>query len=171
MARYTDESKERVRDAVDFAEIVGARTERRRSGVSRLEGLCPFHDERSPSFGINPAEKVYYCFGCGAGGDGIKFVMDTEGLDFTGAMESLAERYRVPLERETEDPRDAARRERRERLFALLERSAAVYVRVLWEAPEAEAARTYLGSRGLSEDALRAYRVGWAPDAWDRVLT
>ena len=133
MARYTDESRERVRDAVDFEEIVGARTELKRAGVARLQGLCPFHEERTPSFGINPTEKVYYCFGCGAGGDVFKFVMETEGLDFGAALESLAERYRVPLERETEDPRDAAERERRERLYALLERTAAYYVRVLWE--------------------------------------
>ena len=109
MARYTPESRERVRDAVDFAEIVGARTELKRAGVRRLQGLCPFHDERTPSFGIDPVEKLYHCFGCGAGGDVFKFVMETEGLDFGEALESLAERYRVPLERETEDPRDAAR--------------------------------------------------------------
>ena len=77
MARYTDESRERVRDAVDFEEIVGARTELKRAGVARLQGLCPFHEERTPSFGINPTEKVYYCFGCGAGGDVFKFVMET----------------------------------------------------------------------------------------------
>ena len=137
MARYTDESRERVRDAVDFAELVGARTELKRAGVQRLQGLCPFHEERTPSFGIDPVEKVYYCFGCSAGGDVFRFVMETEGLDFGAALESLAERYNVPLERETEDPREAARRERRERLYALLERTAAYYVRVLWEAPEA----------------------------------
>lgn len=170
MARYTDESRERVRDAVDFAEVVGARTELRRSGIARLEGLCPFHDERSPSFGINPTEKVYYCFGCGAGGDVFKFVMETENLSFGEALESLAERYRVPLERESEDPREAERRQRRDRLLALLERTAAYYVRVLWESPEAEEARAYLQSRGLEESALRAFRVGYAPDTWDRVV-
>jgi DNA primase len=170
MARYTDESRERVRDAVNFEELVGARTELKRSGLSRLQGLCPFHEERTPSFGIDPVEKVYHCFGCGVGGDVFRFVMDTEGLDFGEALESLAERYRVTLERETEDPRDAMKRERRERLFALLERTAAYYVRVLWEAPEAAFAREYLAKRGLTEDALRAYRVGYAPDAFDRVL-
>jgi DNA primase len=170
MARYTDESRERVRDAVDFPELVGARTELKAAGVRRLQGLCPFHDERTPSFGIDPVEKLYHCFGCGAGGDLFQFVMETEGLDFGAALESLAERYRVPLEREAEDPQDAARRQRKERLYALLERTAAYYVRVLWEAPEAATAREYLASRGLHEDALRAYRVGWAPDAFDRVL-
>src|SRR3954452_12773880 len=170
MPRYTDESRERVREAVDFAEIVGARTELKRAGVARMEGLCPFHEERTPWFGINPAEKVYYCFGCQAGGDVFKFVMETEGLDFGAALETLAERYRVPLERETEDPRDAARRARRDRLLALLERTAAYYVRVLWESPEAAGARDYLLGRGLDEATLREFRVGYSPSRWDRVL-
>jgi DNA primase len=170
MPRYTDESRERVRDAVNFEELVGARTELKRAGVGRLQGLCPFHEERTPSFGIDPIEKVYHCFGCGAGGDVFRFVMDTEGLEFGEALESLAERYRVTLERETEDPMDAAKRQRKERLYGLLERTAAYYVRVLWEAPEAGPAREYLTARGLQEDALRAYRVGFAPDAFERVL-
>jgi DNA primase len=169
--RYTQDSRERVRDAVDFAELVGARTELRRAGQNRLQGLCPFHDERTPSFGIDPTEKLYHCFGCGEGGDVFKFVMETEGLDFTGALESLADRYGVELEREAEDPRDAERRQRRDRLLALLERTAAYYVRVLWESPEAADARAYLASRGLEEGVLREYRVGYAPSAWDKVLT
>ncbi len=170
MPRYTNDSRERVRDAADFAELVGARTELKRSGVNRLQGLCPFHEERTPSFGIDPTEKLYYCFGCQAGGDVFKFVMETEGLDFTAALEWLAERYRVPLEREAEDPREAATREARERLLALLERTAAWYVRLLWESDEAAPAREYLLGRGLEEGALREYRVGWAPEAWDRVV-
>ena len=170
MARYTQDSRERVRDAVDFAELVGARTELRRAGVRRLQGLCPFHEERTPSFGIDPVEKLYHCFGCGVGGDVFSFVMETEGLDFAGALEALADRYGVELERETEDPRDAARRQARDRLLALLERTAAYYVRVLWESPEAADARAYLAGRGLEEGALREYRVGFAPGAYDRVV-
>jgi DNA primase len=170
MARYTQDSRERVRDAVDFEELVGARVELRRSGARRLQGLCPFHEERTPSFGIDPVEKLYHCFGCGAGGDVFSFVMETEGLDFAGALESLADRYGVQLEREAEDPREAARREQRDRLLALLERTAAYYVRVLWESPEAEAARTYLAGRGLQEGALREFRVGFSPGAYDRVV-
>ena len=170
MARYTDESRERVRDAVDFEEIVGARTELKRAGVARLQGLCPFHEERTPSFGINPTEKVYYCFGCGAGGDVFKFVMETEGLDFGAALESLAERYRVPLERETEDPRDAAERERRSGCTRCWSGRRPTTCACCGRPPEAAPAREYLASRGLAEDALRAYRVGWAPDAWDRVF-
>jgi DNA primase len=170
MARYTQDSRERVRDAVDFEELVGARTELRRSGPRRLSGLCPFHDERTPSFGIDPVEKLYHCFGCGVGGDVFSFVMETEGLDFAGALESLADRYGVQLEREAEDPAEAARRAARDRLLALLERTAAYYVRVLWESPEAAGARSYLAGRGLEEEALREYRVGFSPGAYDRVV-
>jgi DNA primase len=170
MARYTQDSRERVRDAVDFEELVGARTELRRSGARRLSGLCPFHDERTPSFGIDPVEKLYHCFGCGAGGDVFSFVMETEGLDFAGALESLAARYGVELEREAEDPAAAARRERVDRLHALLERTAAYYVRLLWEAGEAAPARAYLAERGLEEVTLREFRVGYSPGAFDRVV-
>jgi DNA primase len=170
MARYTQDSRERVRDAVDFEELVGARTELKRSGVRRLSGLCPFHEERTPSFGIDPVEKLYHCFGCGAGGDVFSFVMETEGLDFAGALESLADRYGVQLEREAEDPAEAARRSARDRLLALLERTAAYYVRVLWESPEAGPARSYLEQRGLEEGALREYRVGFSPGGYDRVV-
>jgi DNA primase len=171
VARYADDSREKVRDAVDFAELVGQRTELRRAGVNRLVGLCPFHDERTPSFGIDPVEKLYHCFGCGAGGDVFKFVMDTESVGFVEALELLADRYNVALERTSEDPRESERRARRDRLLALLERTAAYYVRLLWESPEAEAAREYLSGRGLEEGTLREFRVGYSPAAWDRVVS
>jgi DNA primase len=170
MPRYTDDSRERVRDAIDFVELVGARTELKPAGPRRMTGLCPFHDERTPSFGIDPVEKLYHCFGCGVGGDVFKFAMETEGLDFGAALEALAERAGVELEREAEDPREAERRGRRERLLALLERTAAYYVRVLWESAEAAPARAYLAERGLQEDVLREFRVGFSPRSWDRVI-
>lgn len=170
MALYTAESRDRVRDAVDFVELVSARTELRRAGPTRYEGRCPFHDERTPSFGIDPVQKVYYCFGCQASGDLFTFVQETEGVDFKGALELLAERAGIELAREQEDPREAQRRQRRERLLSLLARTAAYYERVLWEAGEATAARKYLLGRGLSEQALKDYGVGYSPSAWDKVL-
>ncbi len=170
MALYTNESKDRVREAVDFLELVSARTELRRAGPARYEGLCPFHDERTPSFGIDPAQKVYYCFGCQASGDVFTFVQETEGVDFKGALELLAERYGVELQREQEDPKEEERRRRRERLLELLSRTAAYYERYLWESSEAARAREYLLRRGLGEEVLREFRVGYAPSAWDRVL-
>jgi DNA primase len=170
VAFYTRESKDRVRDAVDFVELVSVRTELRRAGPARYEGLCPFHEERSPSFGIDPGRKVYYCFGCQASGDVFTFVQETEGVDFKGALELLADRFAVELEREEEDPKQAERRRQRERLLELLTRTAAYYERCLWEAKEAKAAREYLESRGLREEILREFHVGYSPSAWDRVL-
>src|SRR5918997_2735020 len=115
---YTKESIERVKDAVDMVELVGARSDLRRAGT-RWMGLCPFHDERTPSFSVNAEHKLYHCFGCGESGDAIKFVEQTEGLPFPDAVEVLAERYNVELEREREDPEAEARRRRRDRLLSL----------------------------------------------------
>ena len=170
MALYTNESKDRVRDAVDFVELVSARTDLRRAGPARYEGLCPFHEERTPSFGIDPAQKVYYCFGCQSSGDVFTFVQETEGVDFKGALELLADRFGVELELEEEDPKAAERRRRRERLLELLARTAAYYERCLWESQEAKNAREYLEGRGLREEILREFHVGYSPSAWDRVL-
>jgi DNA primase len=170
VAVYTSESRDRVREAVDFVELVSARTELRRAGAARYEGLCPFHDERTPSFGIDPVQKVYYCFGCQASGDVFTFVQETEGVDFKGALELLSERYGVELERTAEDPQAAQRRQRRERLLELLTRAASYYERYLWESSEAAPAREYLLGRGLSEQALKEFRVGYAPSAWDKVM-
>ena len=89
MGLYTQESIDRVKDAIDMVELVGQRSELRRAGRG-WSGLCPFHDERSPSFSVNAENKLYYCFGCGASGDAIQFVQETEGLDFKETIELLA---------------------------------------------------------------------------------
>jgi DNA primase len=170
VAFYTRESKERVRDAIDFVELVSARTELRKAGPRSYEGLCPFHEERSPSFSVEPMEKLYYCFGCQASGDVFTFVQETEGVDFVAALELLADRSGIELEREEEDPKEAERRQRRERLLELLGRTTAYYERCLWESQEAGAAREYLEGRGLGQEILREFHVGYSPSAWDRVL-
>ncbi len=168
MSLYTKDSIDRVKDAVDMLELVGSRTDLRRVGA-RYTGLCPFHDERTPSFSVNVEHKLYHCFGCGASGDAIRFVQDTEALDFKQAVELLADRYNVELKREQEDPAAERRRQRRERLLKLVERAADYYARYLWESTEARLAREYLSGRGLEEQVLRDFRVGYAPSAWDRV--
>ena len=162
MARIRDASVRETVAAADMVEVVSARTQLRRSGA-RWTGLCPFHDEKTPSFSVNPADKLYYCFGCGAGGDVISFVRETEQLDFAQAVEWIAERYRVTLEYEETSPEQDAARGRRERLLALLEQATSFYERYLWESPRGEAAREYLASRGLGEDVCRDYRLGLAP--------
>jgi DNA primase len=171
MSRYTADSRDRVREAADMIAVVSERTELRRAGADEYVGRCPFHDERTPSFGVDPHKKVYHCFGCQASGDVFRFVMETEGLDFVGALEALASRFGVELETEQENPRAAAERRRRERLHELLHRAAEYYARYLWQAREAQGARSYLLGRGLTEETLRAFRVGYAPSAWDRILS
>src|SRR3954452_24180491 len=170
MTRYTNDALAKARNAIEMVDLVGTRTELRHAGVNRYEGLCPFHDERTPSFGIDPAKKVFYCFGCGEGGDAFDFVRMTEGLDFKGALEYLADRYGVKLEPVEEDPATAERRRARERLLELLERTATFYVRYLWDSAEAAPARSYLAERGLDEGVLREFRVGYAPSAHDTLL-
>ena len=130
MARFTPDTIERVRDAVDMVELVGSKTDLRRVGA-RWVGLCPFHDERTPSFSVDPAKKLYHCFGCGEGGDAISFVRQTEALEFPEAVELLAERYNVRVERIEDDPRVEERRRRHERLRALLDRTSKFYAAYL----------------------------------------
>src|SRR3954447_23247298 len=135
MAKFTAESKDRVKEAADIVEIVSAYTDLQQRGKDYW-GNCPFHDERTPSFKVNPLDKLYYCFGCEASGDVIRFVEEKEGLDFPEAVESLAERFGVELERESEDPRAEESRRRKARLWELLERTGEVYEGDLWGAPE-----------------------------------
>jgi DNA primase len=169
MALFTPGSVERVKEASDIVEVISAHTDLRRSGT-RYTGLCPFHDERSPSFSVDPTEKLYHCFGCGVGGDVIKFVEEKEGLPFPEAVEALADRYGVELEREAEDPRAEEQRKQRGRLTELLERTAGFYETFLRDAPQAAKAREYLAGRGLSDQALADFGVGCAPGVWDTVL-
>ena len=148
--------------AADMVEIVSARTQLRRVGA-RWTGRCPFHEERTPSFSVNPVEKLFYCFGCGKGGDLITFVRESEGLDFTEAVEWIAGRAGVELEYEEGSPRAEAGRRRRERLLSLLEAAAVFYERYLWESSAGEPVRGYLGGRGLGEEVCRAFRLGLSP--------
>jgi DNA primase len=169
VALISAESLERVKQAVDIVEVISAHTDLRRQGA-RWVGLCPFHEERTPSFSVDAQEKLYHCFGCGVGGDTIKFIEEKEGLGFAEAVELLADRYGVELEREREDPRAEAKRQQRRRLGDLLDRTAGFYAAYLWDSDEAAKARAYLGERGLGEEVLRAFAVGYAPSAWDKVL-
>jgi DNA primase len=169
VARISSDSINQVRDAADMVAEVGRYTDLKRNGAQMM-GLCPFHDERSPSFSVDPQDKLYHCFGCGVAGDVFGFVMEKEGLGFSEAVEALADRYGVELQREQEDPQAEARRQARQRLQQLLERSAAYYSNYLWESREAGKAREYLAERGLNEAALRDFGVGFAPSAWDKIL-
>src|SRR3954447_6346825 len=167
--RYTPESKDRVRDAVDFHALVAERTDLRRMGSQWL-GLCPFHDERSPSFSVDPGKKVFYCFGCQEKGDVFDFVQKTQGIDFVAALEFLADKTHIELERVQADPESEKREAQRDRLRALLTRAAQFYSAYLWKAGEAEPARRYLAERGLQKEVLEQFQVGYAPAAGDKLI-
>lgn len=145
--------------------------ELRRAGTGRMTGLCPFHDERTPSFSVNVDEKLFHCFGCGEGGDVFKYVELIEGVDFNGSVELLADRAGIQLKTEEEDPETAVRRKRERRLLELLDRTNRFYERQLWDSAEGAHARAELQRRGLDPALLKEFRVGYAPSAWDKVLT
>ena len=161
VARIKDTSVEEVKAAADIVAVVSERTQLRKAGA-RYMGRCPFHEERTPSFSVNAVDKFYYCFGCGAKGDLITFVRETEQLDFAGAIESLADRFNVQIEYEETSPQQDAHRRRRERLLELLEAATAFYERYLWDSQAGSLARDYLAGRGLGEEVCRQYRLGLA---------
>ncbi|MDX6481092.1 MAG: primase [Gaiellaceae bacterium] len=162
MARIKDESVERVKRTMEIVPLVEDTVRLRKVG-SGYSGLCPFHDERTPSFTVSPARGTFKCFGCGEGGDAITFVMKRDNIDFVEAIELLARRFGVELEYEESSPEHDRKRARDERLRALLERAANFYGLVLWDSESGAPAREYLASRGLGEEICREFRIGYAP--------
>ena len=162
MARIKDESIERVKATMEILPLIEEVVRLRKTGGT-YKGLCPFHQERTPSFTVTPARGTFKCFGCGEGGDAITFVMKTENIDFVDAIELLARRFGVELEYEESSPEHDRKRARDERLRALLERAAEFYGRVLWDSEIGAPAREYLASRGLGEEVCREFRIGYAP--------
>ncbi|MGF1596352.1 MAG: DNA primase [Acidimicrobiales bacterium] len=161
-----DEDIARVRDGTDVVGVVSEYTQLKRVG-RRYQGLCPFHAERSPSFSVNAEDGLYYCFGCGVGGDIITFVQEKEQLDFVGAVERLAHKAGVTL-RYTDSNQGEDRR-RKQVLHDVLGRAADWYHDRLLRSEDAGPARSYLRQRGYDGDVVRAYRIGWAPEGWDVV--
>jgi DNA primase len=159
VARIKDSSVEAIRQGADFVAVVEERTPLRKAGA-RLVGLCPFHDERTPSFSVNAVDKLYYCHGCGAGGDMIKFVRETQGLDFVEAIEWLGNRFHIQPEYEESAPGEDAKRRRRDRMYAVLEQAASFYERHLWDSQAGSLARDYLAGRALNEEVCRDFRLG-----------
>jgi DNA primase len=162
VARIKDESVERVKATMEILPLVEDVVRLRKAG-STYKGLCPFHQERTPSFTVSPGRGTFKCFGCGEGGDAITFVEKTENIDFVGAIELLAQRFGVELEYEEASPEQEQKRRRDDRLRALLERAAEFYSRTLWDSDAGKPAREYLASRGLEQEVCREFRLGYAP--------
>jgi len=151
---------------VDVVEVVGERVTLKKAGRNHT-GLCPFHQEKSPSFTVSADKQFYHCFGCGAHGNALRFLMEYENLRFPEAVEQLAARLGMEVPREgADDPRAQARERKRKEGVNLLELSASYY-RERLKMPEAEAARRYLATRGLTPEIQQAFAIGYAPAGWE----
>ena len=162
-----DEDIVRVRESTDLADLIGSHLQLRRVG-RRSVGLCPFHNEKTPSFSVNGELGFYKCFGCGKSGDAITFVREIEHLDFVGAVEYLANKAGIQL-RYT-DVNEGAQRRKRSELTDAVEAAVEWYHERLLSSPDAANARGYLRSRGLDGDQVRHWKIGWAPDDWDQLF-
>jgi DNA primase len=161
-----DDDIAKVRDSTDIIAIISEHLQLKRVG-RRWVGLCPFHNEKSPSFSVNQQEGFYHCFGCQKSGDAITFVREVEGMDFVGAVERLAAKAGVSLTYTTAN--EGERRQKRGRLVEAVSEAVDWYHDRLLRAPDAGVARAYLRDRGITGDEVRAYKIGWAPDDWDQL--
>jgi DNA primase len=159
-----DDLKERVRDAVDIVELIGTYISLRRSGKG-LVGLCPWHDDARPSLQVNPERQTFRCWVCNLGGDAFSFLMKMEKLEFREALEQLADRAGIPITRGRGTTGD-----RKAELHRTLGWAADRFRDCLHASPEARVARDYLHSRGLSDDTIRRFGLGFAPASWDWLL-
>ncbi|MDI5920770.1 DNA primase [Halomonas sp. LR5S13] len=151
---------------VDVVEVVGERVKLKKAGRNH-SGLCPFHQEKSPSFTVSADKQFYHCFGCGAHGNALRFLMEYENLRFPEAVEQLAARLGMEVPREgADDPHAQARERKRKQGVNLLELSASYY-RERLKMPEGEGARRYLAERGLSPEVQQAFAIGYAPAGWE----
>jgi len=160
------ETVEQINAANDIVEVIGGYLQLKRAGAV-FKANCPFHNERTPSFTVNPQRQIYKCFGCGAGGSVIRFVMNYENLDFVAAARKLAERANIRIEETEMSAVDQARYGMRKRLLALHLDAAEFFHRQLLKVPSAQIAREYLKSRGITAEVARSWKLGYAPDAWE----
>jgi DNA primase len=160
---FDDGEIAQVRAATDIVALISEQVALKKSG-RRWSGLCPFHGEKTPSFSVNAEQGVYYCFGCRASGDAIKFVRETQHLDFREALQYLADKAGVELHDDAAQGPD--RRDRQEYLEAMA-RAVAWYHERLLTSPDAGRARQYLRGRGIDGEMVRRFQLGWAPDEWD----
>ncbi len=169
MPRFSEELIQQVAAANDIVEVIGAYFPLKRAGPT-YKALCPFHQERSPSFTVNPSRQIFKCFGCGAGGSVFRFVMDYEHLEFTGAVRKLAERAGIRIEVQELTSEEIEHQGLRRRLLALHADAAGFFHQQLLRSPGAEAARAYLKTRGFTVEVAKSWNLGYAPQGWDHLI-
>ena len=161
---------EEIRSRSDIVDIISSfGVQLKRSGGASFKGLCPFHQEKTPSFHVDVARQSYHCFGCGKGGDVFRFFMDRENVDFINAAQILASRCGVIIPEREYSGREKAQQGERERLFAVNAEFSKFFCRILAENPDSEGAR-YLQKRGITPDVINKFKIGMAPDGWTSCL-
>lgn len=177
-SRYIpDEVVDEIRGKADIADVIGSYIQIKRSGNAKFKALCPFHQEKTPSFHINTERQIFHCFGCGKGGDVFRFVMDREGVDFPNAIHMLADRYNViipepePYQHGNTFPAsvNTGGKVEKDRLYKLNEELTGLYQNYLLSNPDSPVAR-YLHGRQLPPDIISNFRIGAAPDEWTAAL-
>ena len=167
MARIPEELKQEILARTDLVALVGEQVELKKAGGAH-KGLCPFHNEKSPSFQVRPQVNRWNCFGCQRYGDAIAFLQEHQGLSFREALEQLAARAGIAIPEDAPSPEERRRQSTRERLHRATAEAAALY-RQLLASSEGDAARAYLAGRGIHAEAIESFGLGLAPDAWDRL--
>ena len=170
VGRIRDEDIAAVSERTDIVKLVSGYLTLKKAGHDRFVGLCPFHTEKTPSFGVSPSKGLYHCFGCGKGGDAIGFLRDVEHLEFAEAVERLAKEAGVALRYEGDTPAERRVASKRQALVRANEAAFELYHRTLLEAKEGEEARGYLETRGIDREVAAEFEIGYAPAYPDFLL-
>ena len=165
--RINPETIERIKQAADIVEVVGDYVSLKKRG-SNYQACCPFHNEKTPSFNVNPARQIFKCFGCGAAGDPIKFVMDIDGIGYGEALRYLANKYHIEIQEEEITDEQAMRQNERESLYIVLNFAKNFYQEHLHQTDEGRAiGLSYFRERGFNDPTLKKFELGYSPDVWD----
>ena len=161
---------ERVKQQADIVRVIGEYVRLKKSGAN-FTGLCPFHQEKTPSFAVHPVKQIYHCFGCGAGGDVFKFVMEMDKSTFPEAIRTVAEKCGIAIPKPRErSPEERRENQQRSALVEMHREAAAFFARCLHESPEGKVAMAYLDDRGLDREMMKRFGLGFAPSAGDAAL-
>src|SRR5580704_12565044 len=161
---------ERVKQQADIVRVIGEYVRLKKSGAN-FTGLCPFHQEKTPSFAVHPVKQIYHCFGCGAGGDVFKFVMEMEKSTFPEAIRTVAEKCGIAIPKPRErSPEERRENQQRSALVEMHRETAAFFARALHDSPEGKVAAAYLEDRGLDREAMKRFGLGFAPSSGDALL-
>ncbi|NLI91629.1 MAG: DNA primase [Peptococcaceae bacterium] len=168
--RISEDFIEEVRRQADIVEIISEHVVLKRTGKN-FQGLCPFHSEKTPSFNVNPDRQMFYCFGCQTGGNVFSFLMKKENLSFIEAVRRVAEKVGLELPAKELSPQEKKNERRRLRFKEIHELAAAYFHELLLHRPEGQAGLEYLKGRGIEEKTIKDFRLGYAPDRWDGLLS